>query len=104
MDLKKNRRKNRHDKAGCRNKSKRSQINAIYFFIKVIGRGADEVAELAVQHYGLPYTGAEYLRWNYVKIVILLVDKSRPKYYKVGIFHNSAKNPIWKKISRVIRT
>ena len=50
------------DKAGCRNKSKRSQINAIYFFIKVIGRGADEVAELAVQHYGLPYTGAEYLR------------------------------------------
>jgi len=32
------------------------------FKMKVIGRGADEVAELAVQHYGLPYTGAEYLR------------------------------------------
>ena len=61
LDLNKKGKKG-HDKAGCRNKSKRSQINAIYFFIKVIGRGADEVAELAVQHYGLPYTGAEYLR------------------------------------------
>ena len=31
------------------------------FKMKVIGRKAEEVAEMAVKHYGLPYTGAQYL-------------------------------------------
>jgi len=31
------------------------------FKMKVIGRKAEEVAEMAVQHYGLPFTGSEYL-------------------------------------------
>ena len=30
--------------------------------MKVIGRRADEAAEMIVQHYGLPYSGQEYLK------------------------------------------
>ena len=32
----------------------------------MIGRKAEEVAEMAVQHYQLPYTGAQYLEMHQV--------------------------------------
>ena len=33
---------------------------------QVIGRKAEEVAEMAVEHYSLPYTGPEYLALHQV--------------------------------------
>ena len=40
--------------------------NFIIYPPKVIGRKAEEVAEMAVQHYQLPYTGAQYLEMHQV--------------------------------------
>ena len=43
--------------------------NFITYPSKVIGRKAEEVAEMAVQHYQLPYTGAQYLEMHQVVII-----------------------------------
>ena len=37
---------------------------------KVIGRKAEEVAEMAVKHYQLPFTGEHYLKIHQVVIMI----------------------------------
>ena len=44
------------------------------FKMRVIGRRAEEVAELAVQHYGLPYSGPEYLALHQQQLHKLFPD------------------------------
>ena len=54
-----------------------SRKTPIYFIIypppKVIGRKAEEVAEMAVQHYQLPYTGAQYLEMHQVVTISIRI-------------------------------
>ena len=42
------------------------------FKMSVIGRRAEEVADMAVSHYGLPYTGPEYLALHQAELAALL--------------------------------
>ena len=46
--------------------------NDLFLFLpaKVIGRKAEEVAEMAVKHYQLPFTGEHYLKIHQVVIMI----------------------------------
>merc|ERR1719334_2726212 len=50
-----------YSKVGASILAKHGKSSDWEFKMKVIGRKADEVAEMTVKQYGLPYTGQEYL-------------------------------------------